>query len=214
MNIIPTKTPYLLKKVFSNYVWDIQKSDKTLYLTFDDGPIPEVTPFVLDTLKTYHAKATFFCIGDNIRKHPDIFKRILKENHAIGNHTMHHLKAWKTDLDLYIRDVIACEKEIQKRTSYKSSKLFRPPYGQISRSKLQKIQKLGYSVILWDVLSKDWEKKISPEKCLHNTISNSISGSCIVFHDSQKAFKNMKYALPKVLEHFSEKGYTFDRIAF
>ncbi|OED39307.1 polysaccharide deacetylase [Flavobacteriaceae bacterium (ex Bugula neritina AB1)] len=213
MKIIPTKTPSLLKFLFPKYTWDFYNTTikKTIYLTFDDGPIPEVTEFVLDQLNQYNAKATFFCIGENIKKHPTIFKKIIKEDHTIGNHTMNHLKAWKNNTTTYIENISACEEQIYKHTTIKN-KLFRPPYGQISTSKLKLAQELGYEILLWDIVAKDWEKSLSPQQCAKNVISNSQSGSILVFHDSIKAYKNLKYALPKVLEYFTNKGYVFDKI--
>ncbi|TPN86090.1 polysaccharide deacetylase family protein [Aquimarina algicola] len=216
MNIIPVKTPYLIKSIFSNYIWDLPETDKKkIYLTFDDGPIPEVTDFVLAQLENYSAKATFFCIGDNIQKHPDIFKRIITNQHAIGNHTMNHIKVWKHSKSAYIQNTIKCQNIINSNTrKNENTILFRPPYGQISISTFKELKKLGYKIILWDILSKDWDKKTSPEKCLKNIIDNTKAGSIIVFHDSYKAAKNMKFALPKVLDYYTKRGYTFEKITF
>ncbi|WP_378181703.1 polysaccharide deacetylase family protein [Aquimarina sp. SS2-1] len=212
MDIIPTKTPNSVKLLFPNYVWDFYTKDETkIYLTFDDGPIPEVTEFVLDQLKRFRAKATFFCIGENIEKHPDIFKKIIAANHSIGNHTMNHLKARKNDLSTYIKNTLDCEKKIAEHLTTEN-KLFRPPYGQLSKSKLTELRNLGYQIILWDVLSKDWDNKVSPEECFRNVTNNTKKGSIIIFHDSIKAFRNLKYTLPKVLEYFTEKGYIFESI--
>ncbi len=214
--IIPYKTPKVLKQFFSTYVWDCYTNNgKKLYLTFDDGPIPEVTEFVLEQLQQYNAKATFFCIGNNIKKHPKIFDKILSEGHTIGNHTMNHLKAWKSEPDAYIRNVIECQDSIQEYTKTRNHpKLFRPPYGQISYSKFKTLEKLGYKIVLWDVLSKDWEYKIPPEICLQNVIENVQQGSIIVFHDSIKASKNLTFVLPRILSYFTEKGFVFDRIKY
>lgn len=212
MKIIPAKTPDSIKRLFPNYIWDFYaKKEKTIYLTFDDGPIPGITEFVLDQLNIFNAKATFFCIGENIKKHPDVFDRIILENHSIGNHTMNHLKARKTSFSTYIENVQECEVKINDHTEIKD-KLFRPPYGQLSKSKLAALRKQEYQIILWDVLSKDWDKNTSPEQCFNNVIENSKSGSIIVFHDSIKASKNLEFALPNVLKYFTEKGYIFDKI--
>ncbi|WP_299432483.1 polysaccharide deacetylase family protein [uncultured Aquimarina sp.] len=212
MKIIPVKTPESIKLLFPNYTWDFYaKKEKKIYLTFDDGPIPEVTEFILDQLQLFNAKATFFCIGENIKKHPHIFNKILSEGHSVGNHTMNHLKARKSTLSSFLENVEKCEKQIKEHTELKS-KLFRPPYGQLSKSKLIELRKLGYNIILWDVLSKDWDKNTSPEQCSNNVIDNSKSGSIIVFHDSIKASKNIEIALPKVLKHFTNKGYVLDKI--
>ncbi|MEW7277638.1 polysaccharide deacetylase family protein [Aquimarina sp. 2201CG1-2-11] len=214
MTIIPTKTPRFIKSIFPNYTWDLfDNRQKKIYLTFDDGPIPNITEFVLDQLAIYNAKATFFCIGDNIKKHPNIFKKILAEGHTIGNHTYHHLKAWKNSQDAYLEDVIKCQQTITYYAKNKRTpKLFRPPYGQISRTKLKALKKLGYSVILWDVLSKDWMQSISTEECIQNVIHHVEQGSIIVFHDSIKASKHLRIALPAVLKHFDKEGYVFDAI--
>lgn len=214
--MIPVKTPGIIKKMYPKYIWDFHKNEeKKIYLTFDDGPIPEVTEFVLEQLQQYHAKATFFCIGDNVKKHPVIFNQIIREEHAIGNHTMNHLKAWKTQNQQYIQNLLDCEYEILKHTSYpQSQKLFRPPYGQISIHKFREITKLGYNIILWDVLSKDWQQQITHKKCIKNVVHNGKPGSIIVFHDSIKAYKNLKVTLPETLRYFTEKGFTFDKITF
>ncbi|MEY8849784.1 polysaccharide deacetylase family protein [Psychroserpens sp. XS_ASV72] len=204
MNLVPVKTGLLTKKLFPNYVWDVQTSAKELFLTFDDGPTPEITNWTLETLSKYNAKATFFCIGNNIQKHPDIFNKILAEGHSIGNHTQNHIKGWKTKTKAYIDEVIEAQNVIASEPN-----LFRPPYGQLKPEQGKELIKLGYQVIMWDVLSFDWQKELSEETCLNNVISKSNPGSIIVFHDSIKASKNMMYALPKVLEHFSEKGFEF-----
>ncbi|SEL20732.1 Peptidoglycan/xylan/chitin deacetylase, PgdA/CDA1 family [Aquimarina amphilecti] len=212
MDLIPNKTPNSIKLLFPNYTWDFyDRKEKKIYLTFDDGPIPEVTDFVLDQLNLYDAKATFFCIGENIQKNPEIFNRIVLEDHSIGNHTMNHLKARKNSLTEYVDNVLKCENEILEHTKI-NNKFFRPPYGQLSKPKLSELRKLKYQIILWDVLSKDWDKSTSPEQCTDIVINNSKKGSIIVFHDSIKAFRNLKIALPKVLKHFSQKGFVFEKI--
>ena len=198
--------------MFPNYVWDIATTNKELYLTFDDGPTPEVTNWTLDILKQYNAKATFFCIGANVEKNPDIFKSIIKDGHAIGNHTQNHIKGWKTKTKKYLKEVKDAQTRIfsnLKNLNTSKVTLFRPPYGQIKPKQGKKLIELGYQIIMWDVLSFDWEQDLSEEKCLENVISKSKEGSIIVFHDSVKASKNMMYALPKVLEIFSKKGYEF-----
>jgi len=212
LKIIPAKTPESIKLLFPNYIWDFYaRKEKKIYLTFDDGPIPEVTEFVLDQLNLFKAKATFFLIGENIKKHPEVFSRIIVEGHRIGNHTMNHLKARKSTFSEYVENVQECEEKISEHTEI-NDKLFRPPYGQLSKSKLTALRKRGYQIILWDVLSKDWDKKTTPEQCFENVINNSKSGSIIVFHDSIKASKNLEFSLPKVLKYFTEKGYVFDKI--
>lgn len=199
--------------MFPNYVWDIPANSKELYLTFDDGPTPEITNWTLEVLKQFNAKATFFCIGANIEKYPDIFKNIIANGHVVGNHTQHHVKGWKTKTKTYISEVLQAEEQIASRQE-KRSNLFRPPYGQIKPKQGKKLMALDYKVIMWDVLSFDWQKEISEEECLKNVISKSKEGSIIVFHDSVKASKNMMYALPKVLEYFSEARYEFKALNF
>ena len=231
MTLTPIKTPLVVKKMFPNYIWDIATTDKTIYLTFDDGPTPEITNWTLETLKRFDAKATFFCIGNNIEKHPEIFKNILNNGHNIGNHTCNHIKGWKTKTKDYLVDVEKGQNIINSQISHtersRSAKvknhqpalsaieglkivnLFRPPYGQLKPKQGRKLIKQGYKIIMWDILSFDWDKNVSKETCLNNVINKTTKGSVIVFHDSVKASKNMQYALPKVLEHFSELGYQF-----
>ncbi|WP_431132482.1 polysaccharide deacetylase family protein [Psychroserpens mesophilus] len=213
MNITPVKTPLVAKKIFPNYVWDISTHRKELYLTFDDGPTPEITNWTLNTLKEFDAKATFFCIGTNIAKHPDIFQNIIKDHHAIGNHTQHHVKGWKTKTETYVAEVLETEKQIQLQQP-EPSYLFRPPYGQIKPKQGKQLMALGYQIIMWDVLSFDWQKEFSGDECVDNVISKSKNGSIIVFHDSIKASKNMMYALPKVLDFFSKAGFKFKALRF
>ena len=205
------KTNRLVKMIFKNLIWDIPNSDKRIYLTFDDGPIPEVTEWVLDVLKQEKIKATFFCIGDNIKKHPSIYNRILSEGHQTGNHTFNHLNGWKTNTADYIANFKLCGAQQLKWNSTHSF-LFRPPYGKIKTSQSEKIRQLGHKIIMWDVLSYDFDATLSPEKCLDNVISNTTQGSIIVFHDSLKAAKNMKYALPKAIQFLKRKGFVFDVI--
>ena len=214
MRFVPVKTPWLLKTLFSNYTWNIKVDKKVLYLTFDDGPTPEITDWTLDMLSEYKAKATFFCIGNNIEKHPEIFNRIHEEGHAIGNHTFNHPKGWKTTSDAYVEEVVKTQKFIDPiyYNSKKKPKLFRPPYGQIKPRQGKALLNKGFRIIMWDILAFDWEDTISNEKCYQNVISKARPGSIIVFHDSIKASKCMQYALPKVLDYFSEKGYEFRRI--
>lgn len=212
MNFNWVKTHRIIKKIFSNLVWDIPNSENKIYLTFDDGPIPEVTEWVLDLLKSEDIKATFFCIGDNIKKHPEVYKRILTEEHQTGNHTFNHLNGWKTETNQYIDNFKLCETEHLKPNT-EHSFLFRPPYGKIKPSQSKAIRQFGYKIIMWDVLSYDFDSTISVEKCLENVISNTEQGSIIVFHDSLKAEKNLKYALPKAIQILKNKGFVFDVIS-
>lgn len=201
------KSPLLLKWYYPQLTWNKTRDDKVIYLTFDDGPIPDVTDFVLKTLRSYSAKATFFCIGDNILKYPQIFERIKNAEHSIGNHTFNHLKGWDTSDDIYIQNFQKCQQQT-------GTNLFRPPYGRIKKSQIWKI-KLQYpetEIVMWDTLSGDFDVNLSPEKCLQNVINYTKNGSIIVFHDSIKASKRIYYALPRVLAHFSKLGYTFDQL--
>ena len=223
------KTPRIIQSLFPDYTWKIDTSNKEIYLTFDDGPIPKVTPWVLDILEKYKAKGTFFCVGENITKHPEIYKQIINQKHVVGNHTFNHLDGWKTNTKKYITNIEKAEeiiinlkaedrrlevegRELETRNSKPEThnpKLFRPPYGKIKSKQAKALQKNGHQIIMWDVLSGDFDQKTSKEKCLENVIKNSKNGSIVVFHDSKKAFKNLQYSLPKTLEYFSEKGYVF-----
>ena len=208
MKLYLTKTPRIIQQIFKNYTWRFSKGSKEIYLTFDDGPTPVITNWTLDILKKYNAKATFFCIGENRIKEPRIYERILKENHQIGNHTQDHKNGFKTPLKDYTKSVIEAEKHLDN-----PAKLFRPPYGRIKKKQAHKLRKLGYTILMWDVLSADFDTSISKEKCLQNVIRNVENGSIIVFHDSMKASDNLQYTLPKVLEHFSKNGYLFKKIS-
>ena len=200
------KTPGWLKKIYDSYIWSISVKDKILYLTFDDGPHPEATPFVLKELKKYNVFATFFCIGKNVVAYPDIYDQIIREGHSIGNHTYNHLNGWKTNNDDYLNDIALASNEID-------SYLFRPPYGRITSFQAKQLKTVMKGkepkVIMWDVLSGDFDTSCSPQQCLTNVLFASVPGSIIVFHDSEKAFPRLEYALPRVLQYFSEKGYLF-----
>ena len=201
------KSPLLLKWYYPSLVWNKSRTDKVIYLTFDDGPIPDVTDFVLKTLNSFKAKATFFCIGDNIVKHPQVYERLCAAGHRIGNHTFNHLKGWKTDNDTYIQNFSKCQ-EITGTT------LFRPPYGRIKKAQINRIKTLhpNIQIIMWDVLSGDFDTKLSRENCLQNVIKHTENGSIIVFHDSLKAFDKLQYVLPRTLKHLQDQGYTFSTL--
>ena len=205
------KTNWLLRWIFPKYVWSIPNNEKKVFLTFDDGPTPEITEWVLAELRNYKAKATFFCIGDNIQKYPTIFQKVISENHSIGNHTFNHLKGWKTPTEDYINNAKLYETEHYK-LSNENCKLFRPPYGKIKSSQAKILRKMGYKIIMWDVISFDFDQTISKEKCLENVLKNVESGSIIVFHDSKKAWQNLEYVLPKTLKFLNKKGFTFEKI--
>ncbi|MDO8996426.1 MAG: polysaccharide deacetylase family protein [Sediminibacterium sp.] len=193
------KTPWWLRMIYSGYTWRMPSTEKTIYLSFDDGPHEIATPFVLDTLKQYNAKASFFCIGKNVRLHPEIYQRILQEGHAVGNHTENHLNGWHTPNNEYLNNIQQAEEVIQ-------SNLFRPPYGRIKRSQAKALNK---QIIMWDVLSGDFDPTLTPEACLAYCIKHTEAGSIVVFHDSAKAFPKMKYALPKMLDYFTHQGFQF-----
>jgi peptidoglycan/xylan/chitin deacetylase (PgdA/CDA1 family) len=206
------KTPGLLKKLYSSCTWNFSRDEKIIYLTFDDGPHHEATPFVLDMLKAFNAKATFFCIGKNVAAHPDIYKRIIIEGHSVGNHTFNHVNGFKTPDSEYIRDIAEARK-------YIDSNLFRPPYGRISKFQIRLLtaaenvkQATAFRIIMWDVLSADFDVTLSADKCSRNVISNTRGGSIVVFHDSEKALPRLKKSLQDTLEHFSREGYAFNAI--
>lgn len=222
MKFAPVKTPLVVKKMFPNYVWDMATDEQIIYLTFDDGPTPDISEWTLNTLEAFNAKATFFCIGNNIEKHPEIFQQILKKGHSIGNHTHNHMKGWKTSTEDYVANVLKAEQVLSSEFRVQSSvihnqqsiisNLFRPPYGQLKNKQGKALRKLGYNIIMWDVIAFDWEAAISSEKCLNNVLTKTENGSIVVFHDSVKASKHLQYALPKVLHYFSEKGFVFRAI--
>lgn len=202
------KTRWFIKKIFPQFVWDIPSAQKTVYLTFDDGPIPEVTEWVLALLEEHDIKATFFCIGNNIEKNPHVFQKVADAGHTIGNHTYNHINGWKTHNNAYYENIEACRQVIATRSG-NDSKLFRPPYGKISMQQAKEVKSLGYKIIMWDVLSADFDTTITPKKCLDNVIKNATNGSVIIFHDSIKAFTNLEYALPRVIEYLKENGFRF-----
>ena len=203
------KTPRLLQKIFRQYSWRINTDKKEIYLTFDDGPVPEFTPWVLKQLKKYDAKATFFCVGENIKRYPKIYQKIRQGGHSTGNHTYNHLQGWKTPTKKYVKNILKAESYLQDATVRNGKKLFRPPHGRIRPEQARALRKKGYKIIMWDVLSGDFDQSLDKKVCLEHTIKHISNGSIVVFHDSVKSFKNLDYVLPKVLEHFTEKGYVF-----
>jgi len=208
------KTSWWLRRLYPSFTWEMSTDEKSLYLSFDDGPHETATPFVLDQLKLYNAKATFFCIGKNVIKHPAIYQRILDEGHRVGNHSHDHLNGWKTADKVYIDN-------IREAGKYIDSNLYRPPYGKISRFQAKLLQHPSINIsqpvtplkiIMWTVLSADFDLSVTPEKCWNNVLLNTGPGSIILFHDSTKAWDKMSYALPRVLEHYSNQGFLFKAI--
>ena len=201
------KTPWWLKKLFPGCLWDIKTKDKTLYLSFDDGPHPVITPYVLKLLKQYNAKATFFCIGENVQNYPEVYQQIINEGHATGNHTHNHINGWKTADNDYMQNIYAAGKFI-------SSGLFRPPYGRIKRSQIRllKQEQPEMKIVMWNILAGDWVTELEPEKCYKRIKGKISNGDIIVFHDTDKAFPRLEYALPKILSHFTEASYHFEKI--
>ncbi|MEM1134293.1 MAG: polysaccharide deacetylase family protein [Bacteroidota bacterium] len=197
------------KVLYPSLTWQRYGNQKIIYLTFDDGPIPEMTPAILDLLIEFEAKATFFCVGDNIKKHPDIFRRLLQEGHSIGNHTYNHLNGWQNKNKTYFENIKLCNTTIvEKGGTSIQTKFFRPPYGRIKHSQIQHLLH-DYEIVMWDVLSGDFSHVISKETCLQKSIKYTEPGSIIVFHDNLKAKKNLDFTLPRYLEHFTKYGYIF-----
>jgi len=198
------KTPKFIQSLFPNFTWRIPTKEKQLFLTFDDGPIPEVTPWVLDQLAQYQAKATFFCVGENVKNNPAIFSQVIDAGHTGGNHTNNHFNGWLTDNLPYFHNIRQCAQLV-------TSPLFRPPYGKLKPSQAQFLQR-HYRIVMWDILSGDFDPKISKEQCLSNVVDKAKTGSIIVLHDSLKAKEKLYYVLPKILEHFSTLGYRFSAL--
>lgn len=203
--MIVAKSPRILTRLMPRLTWQFNGNPRKVYITFDDGPTPDVTPWALEKLKKYNAKATFFALGRNVDHYPDIFKQIIDEGHSVGNHTYSHLKGWGTPNNRYFEDIELAHRLIK-------SALFRPPYGRIKSSQISEISK-SYKIIMWSVLSVDYNRHISGERCVKNVMENVKHGSIIVFHDSAKARKNLYYALPVVLERLTEEGYEMDKIS-
>ena len=198
------KTPKFIQELFPNFTWRVPTQEKILYLTFDDGPIPGVTPWVLEQLAQYNAKATFFCVGENARQHADVFNQVVDAGHTVGNHTQHHLNGWLSENIPYFHDV-------RHGANITKSDLFRPPYGKLRPRQIQFLLR-HYRIVMWDVLSGDFDPLISEQQCLSNVIRNATNGSIVVFHDSFKAEEKLRYALPKTLAHFAALGYRFEAL--
>jgi len=200
------QTPFFLPWLYPQLIWRIPTTEKLLFLTFDDGPVPEVTGRVLHQLDTYRVPATFFCIGDNVRKYPKMFEELRARGHEAGNHTRHHLNGWRTPCSDYIENVLACDADLGQPAA-----LFRPPYGRISRRQIGAL--LPRKIVMWDVLTRDYDKALSPERCLRGAVRALRPGSIIVFHDSLKAEKNVLYALPRLLDYALSAGFRFQPLS-
>ena len=202
------KTPFWLRLIYRSCIWRKPNQDRVLYLSFDDGPHPEATPFVLEQLAHFDAKASFFCIGKNVQLYPTIYDAILAAGHVVGNHTQNHMNGWENTTENYITD-------IQEATKVIDSNLFRPPYGRISFSQMKALRldpALPQQIVMWDVLSGDFDTTITGDQCAQNVIQHAGPGSIVVFHDSAKAMDRLRIALPKVLAHFSKIGYQFEAL--
>jgi peptidoglycan/xylan/chitin deacetylase (PgdA/CDA1 family) len=205
------RTPFFLPWLYPSLVWRIPTAAKELFLTFDDGPVPGPTEFVLDELAKRNCRATFFCIGDNVRKHPQIFEKVVAAGHAVGNHTFNHLKGWSTARNAYAENIRMCDEAIrQVAPEVQRVSMFRPPYGRITRAQIDDLA--AYKIIMWDTLTMDYKRSLSPLNCLRESIRATRNGSIIVFHDSLKAERNMTYSLPRYLDYFLEQGYSFNRL--
>lgn len=194
--------PTVYRKIFPGTVWRLPREEKAVFLTFDDGPIPEVTEFVLDTLRERNIKATFFCVGDNVRKHPDLFRKVLEEGHLVGNHTFNHLQGLYTTSRRYIRNVEKADELIK-------SPLFRPPHGILRYTQFITLRR-KFKIVFWDVVTRDYNRKLSGEDVLGIVRKYTRNGSIIVFHDSLKAEKNIRYALPRAIDYLMSEGYKFE----
>lgn len=190
--------------LYPDALWSGNPDGNRVYLTFDDGPVSQVTPWVLDVLRDYDIRATFFCVGENIIRHTKIFDRLIAEGHLVGNHSYNHLKGWKTANEIYFENIARCEELTQ-------TGLFRPPYGKMRLSQYNSL-KTRFKIIMWDVLSYDFEKRLQPEKCLQNVVRNTKAGSIVLFHDHEKAFTNLKYALPRAIENLTNRNFIFDTL--
>lgn len=201
------KAPWLLQKYYHECLWKIKTDEKKIYFTFDDGPSPEATPYVLEQLEKFNAKATFFCIGEQVEKYPDIFQLVVDNGHRVGNHSYSHLNGWKTENEKYFRDVAKAAQLIE-------SDLFRPPFGRISKFQIHALmgKQLNLRIVMWHVISADFDTSLSPDQCYLNVVRNAGPGSIVVFHDSDKAFKNLKGSLSRTLEYFREREFELEAI--
>lgn len=204
------RIPLWFQRLFPGYIWQLPNQEKVIYLTFDDGPIPGVTEWVIDVLDQFDVKASFFVVGENVNKHPQVFKKLIDHGHLIGNHTFHHVRGWRTSTQEYIKEVERCNQSIIDNggeiTGY-----FRPPHGRIKPGQAKELRN-QYKLLMWSVLTVDYDRNLNEKTCLSNSIKATSSGSIVVFHDSIKAEKNLRYVLPRYIEHFLKEGYSFQRL--
>lgn len=206
--MIPFRTPFFLPVLYPTLTWRIPARDKHIYLTFDDGPVEKPTRFVLDILKSYSARATFFCIGDNVRKHSHVLEEVIADGHRIGNHTFNHLNGWREPNRRFFENIDRCDEILSQFLVHEHRRLFRPPYGKITYPQIRKVTP-RYEVVMWDVLTKDYDRSSDPKFLLEKSLAATRPGSIVVFHDSLKALSNLEYMLPRYLEHFTREGYSF-----
>lgn len=200
-----TRLPNFVRKLYGTYIWK-KPDNNSVYITFDDGPHPEITPYVVDLLNEYQAKATFFCVGNNVKKFPEVVRYIIENGHQIGNHTMDHTNGWKATVKKYIKDVLRADELI-------NSKLFRPPYGRIKKQQAKYLEKKGFNIIMWSLLTKDYDQTLSPENCWNGFADKIKAGDIIVFHDSEKALNNLQYCLPKLLAYCKANHLTMKSLS-
>ncbi len=199
------KTPGWLKLLYPGLIWDHYGEKRQIYLTFDDGPVPRTTSFVLEALSQFDAKATFFCVGENVSQNPDLYARLVENGHSWGNHTHNHLNGWKTANDTYLENISKCQQLLMLGHQ---KPMFRPPYSRIKRSQIR-LLKGEYRIVMWDLLTGDFDRTFPPQKCLENSIRLTRPGSIVIFHDSQKSWQNLEFVLPRYLDHFKKQGFQF-----
>ncbi|MFZ9742475.1 MAG: polysaccharide deacetylase family protein [Chitinophagaceae bacterium] len=204
---LPVVVPLWMRAFHPNRIWQMPNNHKVIYLSFDDGPHQHITPQVLSMLEDYQAKASFFCVGDNVRKYPEVFSNIIQRGHAVGNHSFHHLNGWKTDKQAYVNDIVKANALIQ-------SNLFRPPYGRLKSNQAKTLISHGYEIVMWTLLSSDYDEQLSKEKCAERLLKKIRPGAIVLFHDSDKAKRNMIYALERLLYEGTRQGYRFEALPY